>query len=128
THVAIFEWWQRFSGEASGNQFGDIAALLDRGLRDAGERFAVGGIEMRKVADDKNVWISRDVAIALDDDAAGAIELGAGGFGDRFAQRRRLHAGCPKNRARGNFLALGGSSRAGFDGDMVVLDIDYARA
>ena len=104
-----------------------MAPLLDGGLRDAGERLAVGLGESREVADDEDLRMARDREVGSDRDASRAVERHA----ERARERGREDAGRPEDRPGGDPLAAhddGVGSDVGHGGALADLDAHAARA
>ncbi len=96
--VEVAEWDDFFAAQPALDRLGYIAAGLNGGLGQAGERLAGWVIEMGEVADHENFGMAWDGEVRLNKDAACSIDGAAGFFGESTAQRRAENAGGPENR------------------------------
>jgi hypothetical protein len=90
------------SGHSAVNNLRHILTLLNGHRRGTGKGFSGLVTIVGQITDDKDLGVTGNRQIRLDQNPATAIELGAGGFGDDFTQERSLHSGCPDHCGAGN--------------------------
>jgi hypothetical protein len=75
---------------------------LNRHRRGTGKGFSGLVTIVGQIANDKDLGVTGNREIRLDQNSATAIELGAGGFGNDFTQKRSFDSGCPDYCGAGN--------------------------
>ena len=93
----------RLPFQAGLDGFCGVTAALDGDLRDAGKRLAVFIEGKGEIADDENIGIVGNGEIGQHFDAAAAIGLGVGAFGDFAAEVVGSNTTGPEDGARGEF-------------------------